>query len=183
MTDLTPSPKAVIGPVVLKLVAAALLSACTASLDWRQMRPEGLQLSAAFPCRPASQARQVHLAGVGAEMILYACTAQDITFAIGSFDLGDPARVGDALSALRAAALANVRGQVRTEVPATVPRMTPHPLARELSFDGRLPDGRFVEEALVVFSRGTRVYQATLVGSKLDAEVVRTFLDALKVIA
>ena len=180
MTNQTAPPKAAMARMALKLVAAIGLSACTASPDWRQMQPEGLQLSAAFPCRPASHARQVQLAGVSAEMRLYACTAQDITFAIGSLDLGDPTRVGDALTALRASALANVRGQVRTERLATVPGMTPHPAALELSFDGRLPDGRPVEEAMVVFSRGTRVYQATLVGGKLNAEVVGTFVSALK---
>lgn len=181
MTDLTPSPKAVMARVALQLVAAIVLSACNSSLDWRQMQPEGLGLSAAFPCRPASHARQVKVAGLSTEMTLYACTAQDTTFAVGSLDAGEPARVGDVLVALRAAALANVRGQVRTEGPANVPGMTPHPSALETSFDGSLPDGRPVQESLVVFSRGTRVYQATLVGGKLSAEVVRTFLDALKV--
>ena len=91
--------------------------------------------------------------------------------------------MGDALVALRAAALANVSGQVRAEGPAKVSGMTPHPAALEVSIVGRLPDGRPVEEALVLFSRGTRVYQATLVGGKLPADLVRIFLDALKVTA
>jgi hypothetical protein len=45
---------------------------------------------------------------------------------------------------------------------------------------GRLPDGKAVEEQVAVFSRGTRVFQATLVGPSLPPEVAETFFGGLR---
>jgi hypothetical protein len=59
--------------------------------------------------------------------------------------------------------------------------MTPHPQSAQWRLSGRLPDGRAVQERVVVFSHGTRVYQATMLGAALDAEAQDTFFGALRV--
>lgn len=164
------------------ILAALVLAACSGAFDWRQMEPPGLQLALSMPCRPASHARRVKLAAVEVEMTMFACTAQDLTFAVGTLDTGDPARVGDALVALRSAALANVQGQVTYEANAAVTGMTPHPAARDVSFVGRLPNGKPVHERVVVFSHGARAYQAVLVGPERDEDAARTFIGALRVL-
>ena len=45
------------------LLAVLLLAGCSAALDWRQIQPDGWSLVAALPCKPATQQRQVALAG------------------------------------------------------------------------------------------------------------------------
>jgi hypothetical protein len=45
---------------------------------------------------------------------------------------------------------------------------------------GRLPDGRPVLERVAMFSKGTRVYQATMFGAALDAEASETFFGGLR---
>ena len=164
------------------LIAAALLSsACSPALDWRQMRPEGWGLGVSLPCRPASLARQVPLAGPPVELTLLACTADGHTFAIASADMADPARVDAALQALGAAALANVQGQVEAEQPAAVPGMTPNPGARRWQVVGRLPSGEAVREQVLVFARGLRVFQATVVGPRADEGLAKPFFDSIEV--
>ena len=58
--------------------------------------------------------------------------------------------------------------------------MTPNTKARRLSLTGTLADGTPVQEHVAVFSRGTRVYQATVIGTALGADGLETFFDALR---
>ena len=163
------------------LAGSALLAACSPALDWRQLHPEGWSLGVALPCRPASLARQVALAGAPVELRLLACSADGHTFAIASAELTDPARVGPALQALGAAARANVQGQIDTEQPAAVPGMTPYPDARRWQLTGRLPDGVAVREQVLVFGHGLRVFQATVVGPRADERMAQPFFDSIEV--
>ena len=157
-----------------------MLVACSPTLDWRQVRPEGWGLVASWPCRPTLQARSVPLAGPAVELGLLSCSAGDHRFAIASADVADPARVGPALKALAAAAQANVQGVVEAERVALVPGMTPQPAARWWRVQGRLPDGQPVREQVLVFAQGMRVFQATLVGPVADDTLAHTFFDSIE---
>jgi hypothetical protein len=77
--------------------------------------------------------------------------------------------------------VANIAGQVSRDDPADVPGMTPHPLARRLTLQGRLPDGRPTHAQALWFSRGTQVYQAVVLGAVADEDVPSAFSSALKV--
>lgn len=135
-----------------------------------------------FPCKPASHAREVTLTGVRVEMSMFACTAGDATYALASADMGDPARVTSALTELARAASANLQSTAPPSVkPAQVRGMTPNPEAAQWQIDGRLPDGRAVREQATFFAHGTRVFQATVMGARLDAEAIETFFGALRV--
>lgn len=170
-----------LGPPILLLASA--LAACTPTLDWRTVRPEGSGLEALFPCKPAGHARRVTLAGDGVELTLYACTAGGVTFAVGFADVGQPQRTGPALAELSAAAARNIGAVGSAVLPLRIEGMTPNPQAGRLRLNGQLGDGQRVEEQVAVFSRGTRVFQATMVGAKLDAEAVATFFGALRLAA
>lgn len=166
---------------LLVLAGAAGLAACAPALDWRQLRPDGWGIVVSLPCRPVSQARQVPLAGAPVELLLMACGADGHTFAIASADMADPARVGPALQALGAAALANVRGQREADQPAAVPGMTPQPAARRWVVRGLRPDGSPVREQVLVFAHGLRVFQATVVGPAADDAHARPFFESIEV--
>ena len=66
--------------------------------------------------------------------------------------------------------------------PATlqIPGMTPNPEAARLIVAGRLPDGAAVQAHAAFFTRGLRVYQATVIGAQPALPVVETFFAALK---
>jgi len=156
------------------------LAACSPALDWREVRPEGSGLVGLLPCRPSVYERSVRLAGPAVPLALNACSADGLTFALAFTDVGDPSRVSTALAELQAAALANV-GAAKPETRAlAVPGATPNPAAARLRLAGRLPDGKAVEEEVAVFSQGTRVFQVTVIGPRLSAEVADTFFDGLR---
>ena len=161
------------------LASAAL--ACTPRFDWREVQPEGSGLTVLFPCKPASRARRLPLAGVTVEMALYACSAGGSTFAVGFADVGQPQLVRHALEELAAAAVRNATAQdAPASAPLRVEGATPNALAGRQAFNGLLPDGQRIQEQVAVFVRGTRVFQATVVGARLDAEAIEYFFGALR---
>jgi hypothetical protein len=164
----------------LTCVALAALG-CTPALDWREVQPERSGLTALFPCKPASQVRQLALAGVRVEMALYACSAGGATYAIGFAEIGQPQLVGHALAELAAAAVRNVgANRAPASAPLHVEGATPNARAGRQTFDGWLADGQHVLEQVAVFARGTRVFQVTMVGARLDADAIDTFFGGLR---
>jgi hypothetical protein len=161
-------------------LAVLVLSACAPALDWRRVAPEGLGVTAMFPCRPSSRTRDIELGGQRLVMTLYACTTEGLTFALSSVDVGDVRLVGDILAELSASALRNL-GSERADVQAVaIPGMTPHERARRLRFSGKLPNGDAVIEHTAVFSRAARIYQATVVGAQPTQEAVQPFFDGIR---
>jgi hypothetical protein len=158
------------------------LAACTPALDWRELSPEGSQAHLMFPCKPASHARRVAIAGATIDMSMFACSAGETVYALSFADVKDPARVGAALDALARAAQSNLQAATgAASEPAKIAGMTPHPQAGQWRLAGLLPDGRAVRERMVLFSHGTHVYQATMLGATLDNEAQDTFFGALRV--
>ena len=135
-----------------------------------------------FPCRPANHERRVVIAGETTPMSMFACSVGETVYALSFADVRDPARVGLALGELARAAQSNLLSPGPAALqPVQVAGMTPHPQSARWRLAGRLPDGRAVEEHVAVFSYGTRVYQATMLGPKLDAEAEDVFFGALRV--
>lgn len=165
--------------VLLTLTCVA--SACTPVMDWREVRPEGAGLLALFPCKPAGHVRRIVLADTSVEMTIYACAAGGATYAVAFADLGQAQLVERGLVALAESAARNIGAAPSADgLPAGVPGMTPNPRAQRLSLAGRLADGQPVQEQVAVFSRGTRVYQATVVGAHLGGEAIDMFFGALR---
>jgi hypothetical protein len=114
-------------------------------------------------------------------MVLYACSASGATYAVGFAEIDQPQLVGHALEELAAAAIRNVTAR---DAPVTAPLRiegtTPNPRELRQVLNGWLPGGQRVQEHVAVFARGTRVFQATVVGARLDAEAVEAFFGALR---
>jgi hypothetical protein len=164
------------------LCLLALLAACAPSLNWREVRTPVGGAAALLPCKPASHAREVSLAGRPLTLTLLACTAEQSTYALAVADVGDAARVGPALTALKTSAWANMRTtQPVTTQALAVQGMTPNVEAARWQVPGQLPDGRAVQAFGAVFAHATWVYQATVIAPQLDAEATQTFLQSLRV--
>ena len=161
-------------------LAATALAGCTPALDWRQVRPEDGAVEAMFPCKPLTHARTVPLAGRPTRMMLHACTTAGLTFALTFAELKDPARIAPALGELRAAAAANLDGTEVVLGPMQAPGMTPNPQALRLSIQGRRPDGSPLAQQVALFTKGTVIYQASVIGARLPQEAVDTFFAGLR---
>ncbi|TDP73246.1 hypothetical protein [Roseateles toxinivorans] len=166
------------------LACLPVLAACAPGLDWREVRPEGANLLLMFPCKPASDARQVEMQGRTFDMRLYACKTSNQSFALSYVDVGDPALVGPALQQMRqslaAKLAANPAAGAASAVPVQVGGMTPNPQALQQSLAGKLPDGSGTQGAVAVFAHGTRVFQAVVLGAKRDAAAEEGFLNGMK---
>ncbi|MFM7706229.1 MAG: hypothetical protein ACKO6D_15250 [Rubrivivax sp.] len=161
-------------------VPAALLSGCSPALDWREVRPQDTQAQALLPCRPASHAREVSLAGQKVRMVLHACRAGDTTWALAWAELGDPARTATALAELRTAAAANVGAAQVRALAGRTPGETPNPESGRYAVSGRLPDGQPVQGRVALAARGAAVMQATALGPRPDEVALDTFFDSLR---
>ena len=159
----------------------ALLCGCSPTLDWRQVRPVGLDLEAMFPCRPATLSRGVMLGQRRVEIAMHACATGGSTYAVGVAALEDVRDVGAAMMALRDAAARNVGSSTVETEAIQVPGMTPHAEAARVVLTGNRPDGTPVVEHLAVFARGARVYHALVVGDRPDTDAVSAFFSGLRV--
>ena len=161
--------------VCLLLACCALGPACSPALDWRELRPPGApSLVLLMPCRATVQQRGIALAGRPLQLVLHVCEAGGRSWALAHGDVGDPAQVGPALAALRAAAAANLGAAASVTLPLAVPGATPQPASARAQLSGRRADGSHLEMETAVFAHGTVVYQASVLGevvARADAEV------------
>lgn len=160
---------------------SALAAGCQPALNWREVRPEGTVLRATMPCKPATQARKVDLAGKAVRLSMHACRAGEQTWALAWADVADPSHVASGLRTLREAAQANVLAARAEPWPLQVPGATPNPESGRWRLAGRRPDGRSVTEQLAVFTHGTQVFQATVLGEAIPADAADAFFGALRV--
>lgn len=162
---------------VLTLLCGA--SACSPELDWRDVRPAQADgLVATFPCKPDAHQRDVRLPGLSRPVTLHmlSCQRADATWALSYATLADAREVTPALEGLLASLRQNLTAASGMAVapkplagqdrgPSVVPRMTPHPAARQWSFQAQRPDGLGRPLDLDVqawhFSHGLTVFQAT----------------------
>ncbi len=163
------------------LLLGAIGAACAPALDWREVRPAGTAVRALLPCKATGTTRTVTLAGETVRVAMLACKADAWTWAIATADVSDPARVGSALRALGDSTVANVRGHVVSRAPVAVPGATPHDAQAVVQVSGRFPEGAATNVQFVVFSHGTQVFQAIVMGEPLAGSAAEPFFDSLRV--
>ena len=166
-------------PLPVTLLAAALWG-CTPSLDWRELQAEGSGIVATFPCKPDRHARSIVLAAQSVRMEMLVCSVGELTFALSFADLADPGQVSATLAELQSLAVSNLGAARADRVDATVPGMTPNPNAARLRLEASQPNGTTLQEQAAFFTKGLRVYQATVLGRKVPGEAVETFFAGLR---
>jgi len=166
----------------LALVSAALsvLQACSPTFDWRSVRLPDIPLVTELPCRPARFQREVTVAGVPLQLFMLSCEAGGVTYGVATAEVSDPAKVDPVLFALRDSAAAAIRSADSTAGALNPGGITPFPGNTSAHLHGRRPDGATIEEAVRVFARGTRVYQASAVGASLPDAALRPFEEGLR---
>ncbi len=161
------------------LCMAAVLAGCAPALNWRDVRPEGSGVQALFPCKPDVEERRVALAGSPVRWNLSVCNGGDQSWALAHADVVEPGRVGPALAALQAGAAANLGVRTAASTPQAVAGATPQAASGRLRLQGQRPDGQPVQMQVLVFARGTRVFQASAVGAALADEAVETYFTSI----
>lgn len=166
--------------ILLGLAVLAALPACSPTLDWRSVALPDTQLVAELPCRPSRFQRDVTVAGVPLKLFMLSCEAGGVTYGVATAEVGDPGRVDPVLLALRDSAAAAIRSADSTAGALNLDGITPFPGNSSAHLHGRRPDGETIEESVRVFARGTRVYQASAVGTRLPDAALRPFEEGLR---
>lgn len=168
-------------PLLLVALLAALMAGCTPTHDWRDARLGDGELAALFPCRPDHHRRQVPLAGGQRWMNLSSCQAGDATFAVSMVDAERIDQVTPTYEGLTRALSTNLGAtQPAPGAQVRVSGASPHPLAGPFDLAGRRGDGQVVQARVLMFSKGLHVYQATVLGPRLDSAAVDTFFSSLR---
>jgi hypothetical protein len=161
-------------------LVCAVLSACAPTLNWREFVPEGSELSVTFPCKPDRYSRSVKLAGAAVTMELLSCAAGGNTYAVSWVQLADPTQISAVLTDLRSKTVRNLQGEELRSAPANIKGMTANTAAVQLVARGKRSDGAPVHSHAAFFTRGLRVYQATVMGPEPEPEAVDVFWGGLK---
>ena len=162
------------------LPALATLASCQPAMDWRSVPLPGTQLVAELPCQPARFERALAVAGVPLRLFMLSCEVGGVTYGVATADVGDPARVNPVLFALRDSAAAAIRSANLPAGALKIRGITPFSGNSSAHLHGQRPDGETVDEAVHVFARGTRVFQASAVGAALPEAALRPFEDGLR---
>ena len=168
-----------VGRSAVASVALLSLAACSPTFDWRSVPLPGTQLVTELPCRPGRFERDVTVAGTSLKLFMLSCEAGGITYGVATADVGDPGRVDAVLHALHDSAAVAIRSADSPAGALNMPGVTPFSGNSSAHLHGRRPDGESVDEAIRVFGRGTRVFQASAVGTSLPEAAVRPFEDGL----
>ena len=80
-------------PGAVVIGVGLLVSACTPTLNWREIQPEGGEVYAMFPCKPERFARNLLLAGDTVNMQMSSCVVDGTTYAVAYASVSEPGKV------------------------------------------------------------------------------------------
>lgn len=166
--------------VLVVMWLCSLLAACSPALNWRELRFDEAGVSQLFPCKPVRQQRSLVLSGAPQVLVLQVCDAAGATWALAHTRASDPGEVPKLLDALATAAHANVGALRGAPLAQAVPGSAGHAASGRYRLTGHAPDGRPVEVAVLLYARGTRAVQLTVLGSRLADDAVETFFSAAR---
>jgi hypothetical protein len=157
----------------------AALAACSPPLDWRTVSVPDTELVADLPCRPGRFERTVAVAEANLKMFMLSCEAEGVTYGVATAEVPDPTRIEAVLAALAESARRSIRGD-GDFVEWHPAGATPFRGSARGRLRGTRPDGVHVDEAVHVFGRGTRVFEATAIGVELSEPATKPFEEGLQ---
>ena len=164
-------------------LAGLALVACSPTLNWRDIRPEGTALVALLPCKPDKAQKAVPLGGQPAELRMLGCEASGMTFAVAAADVGTADRVALVLTQWQKATLVNMKAAAPSagqHDALKVAGATSEPAPVLVTAQGQQSDGSPVSAQAAYFAQGTQVFQAVIYGKAIPPDVAQTFFGSLK---
>lgn len=164
----------------LILILILALIACSPTLNWREVRPEGTALSLLLPCKPDKAEKQVPLGGKPTALRMLGCDAGGLTFAISAADVGDAAQVPVILLAWQQLTLANMNAAKADSTQALKLAGAPSAPAVWVKANGQRADGAPVVGHAAYFAQGATVFQAVIYGADVKPDVAETYFSGMK---
>ncbi len=173
-------------------VAALLtlvLTACSPTFNWREVRPDNTRLSVLLPCKPDKAQKIVPLGGQPTVLARLGCDAGGATFAVAVADLGDAAKAAPVLAQWQSLTLANMKADpgVTKVVPFKLPGASAESAPLLVNALGQRADGAAVMGRAAYFAQGSQVFQVVMYagttkrdGGPQAVEVAETFFASLR---
>lgn len=159
---------------VLLALSLAVLSACTPTLNWREV-PIG-PVHATLPCKPDHGTRTVRLMDQDWQMYMTGCEAGGALYAISYLQLVDPATSSAMTQAWRQSALSRMQA---TPLPDAAVALNKNANAAIVQARGRKADGSAVQAQLHWFLVGTQLFHAAVYAPRLSNEMTEPFFADL----
>jgi len=164
------------------LAALLALAACSPSLNWRQVRPEGTRLNLLLPCKPDKAQKVVPLGGRATPLSMLGCDADGATFAVAVADVGDAAQAAPVLAQWQALTLANMKAAPASLQPLTlkISGAAAGLAVSRVQAQGQRADGAAVSTQAAYFAQGSQLFQVVMYAPTIAPEVAETFFSSLK---
>jgi hypothetical protein len=153
------------------LLLSCWLLACSPALNWREVRPDGVNLTLLLPCKPDRASKTVRLDGRDTVLSMTGCEADGAMFALARTDVADASRAAQVLAQWQSLTLAQ-----NAQVPGA--DALPQPVV--VSARGSHPDGQAVEGRALYFARGSQLFQAVVYAPRVSSEAAETFFASFK---
>lgn len=161
------------------VVAALVNTACAPELNWRDVRSDELGARLLFPCRPVRQQRELALGGSSRIMVLHACNAGGIGWALALVELRTSEERDPIEQELSRAIRANLgAGTSDAEDAPQLPAGEVRSPIR--SWRGHAPDGRAIEAVTSFVYRPGWLVQVTAIGPAIAHGDAQVFVGSLR---
>ena len=159
---------------------ALALTACSPTLNWREVRPEGTALSLLLPCKPDKAEKQVPLGSTPTALRMLGCDAGGLTFAIAAADVAISAQVPAILLAWQQLTLANMKAAKADSIQTLKVAGANSAPAVWVKATGLRADGSPVVGHAAYFAQGATVFQAVIYGAEVKPDVAETYFSGMK---
>ena len=162
------------------VLALTTLTACSPTLNWREVQVDQTPMLALFPCKPELNSREVTLGGKAVTMTLMGCEAGGASFALVNADLKDATTLDAIQTQWRQATLANIHAQKVKESLFSIQTGRDKALALRVIAQGLRPDGSTMHLQGVWFALGTHVFLASVVSDQASPATAESFFEGLR---
>lgn len=173
--------------LLLPVLAASLLAACSPSYNWRDYSSQDAPFHVMFPDKPDVHKRKIDINGLPVEMTMTAVDLEGTTFAVGSAEAPDAAKAQAALDAMKVALVRNIGATIIQEKTTAVASAGPSGNTQRATIDIEATGVRNGTPMKLVGhfeARDKRFYQVIVMGKEkaMSPEQVDQFMSSFKLL-
>lgn len=158
-----------------------VLTACSPTLNWREVRAESTSLRFLLPCKPDKAQKRVPLGPSEVQLSMLGCEAGGATLAVAWAELAPGADTAAVLGQWERLSLQNMRAaSLAQSQPIKVVGAANIPPPRLALATGQTADGKSVQGHAAYFSQGSQIFQAVMYAPKIAPEAADTFFSSLR---
>jgi hypothetical protein len=171
--------------ILLPVLAASLLAACSPSYNWRDYSSQDAPFRVMFPAKPDIHKRKIDVDGLSVEMTMTAVDIEGTTFAVGSAEAPDAAKAQAALGAMKTALVRNIAATITKEKTSAAATAGPSGNTQRATIDIEATGVRNGTPMKLVGhfeARDKRIYQVIVMGKAkaVSPEQVDQFMSSFK---